>query len=160
MKLRACAAAVFLLQSVVGWIKSDDMTYHYSKIALWGVAELTCGILVFAVPTTPKAFRGMEPSTWFRGLQPWLAPGRKQTKPTSRPRSIVGSPKSREYEQIDDQSIPLPVITSPRPTDQQYGIICTTDIVITETYEYTHTHPDRSTRYPWTNSTGEEEHKL
>lgn len=154
--IRSCGAAIALLEAIIGWIQSDDMTYYYSGVGLWGVAELTCGFLVFSVPSAPKAFRDVKPTRWFLELQSLAGSSVKRLMGSPRqssnwPRPVLGSQKPREYEAIEERgSIRLRDITSPRPTDQQYGIVCTTDIVVTETYD--DNRPiDHTLPYPWNN---------
>lgn len=145
------------LKAIVGWIESDDMTYYYSGVGLWGVAELTCGILVFTVPLTPKAFRDMQLSKWIARLTSSVNPSKRQLrrpahiKISNWPRSAIRSPNPREYAEIDELgTIRAPTMTSPRPTDLQYGIVCTTDIIVTESFESDIA--EYGTRYPWNSS--------
>ncbi|KAI0138630.1 hypothetical protein F4776DRAFT_619273 [Hypoxylon sp. NC0597] len=151
----ACIAAGCLLQAIVEWIKSDDMTYHYSSVALWAIAETTCGVLIFCVPAAPKAFRGLEPSSWFSRINLWRPINRirrsKRKEPDVWPHSGLGSLKPRQYQSIDgSNSIILQHgLGSGRPTDQQYGIVCVTDILVTESYEDNRVDGQRNTRYPW-----------
>lgn len=134
----ACIAAACLLEAIVEWILSDDMTYHYSSVALWAIAESTCGMLVFCVPAAPKAFRNLELSRRLSAIRSWVRiPMPKMTTQSRRgegntwPQTGLRSLKPRTYQSIDEPS----AITL-RPTDQQYGIICTTDIMVTESYEH------------------------
>ncbi|KAI1741634.1 hypothetical protein F4680DRAFT_446639 [Xylaria scruposa] len=125
----AVIAAGFLIDAVVSWTKTGDMTYYYSSVALWGIAETTCGILVFCVPFAPRLYQDINFSKWFGSL--------KRTKwfQESRPRAS----KQRYYQEIDEMGgIHLREFGSPRPTDRQYGISVTTDIVVTESYEPGH----------------------
>lgn len=52
-------------------MQSDDMTYHFSSVALLASAELACGILVFSIPVIPKAFVGMKVPNWVPSLRFW-----------------------------------------------------------------------------------------
>ncbi|OTA97789.1 hypothetical protein M434DRAFT_26525 [Hypoxylon sp. CO27-5] len=156
----ACIAAGCLLVAIVEWIRSDDMTYHYSSVALWAIAETTCGVLIFCVPAAPKAFLGLEPSTWFSRLK--LSSRNWSRRSTRReqdvwPQSGLVSLKPRQYQSIDgSNSMILPHRPgSDRPTDQQYGIICTTDIIVTETYEDNYLKDQRNNRRPWLPGVGE-----
>ncbi|GAP85387.2 hypothetical protein SAMD00023353_1001270 [Rosellinia necatrix] len=133
-------ASAFLLDSIVKWNKSDDMTYHYSAVVLWAIAEMTGGILVFCAPMLPKVFRELGLPRCLSGCVATASSIMSRVKwsrpaPDGRqPRSKMTS-KSRDYEEIDESgSVRLQALGSPRPTDRQYGIAVTTDIVVTETY--------------------------
>ncbi|KAI3322569.1 hypothetical protein HD806DRAFT_536407 [Xylariaceae sp. AK1471] len=153
--LLATIASAFLIDAVVKWNMSSDMTYHYSGVALWAIAEMTCGILVFCIPVVPKLCQGWEPSKWFVGLVPssssllsrvkWP----RKTEVERQPRSRIS--KSRNYAEINESdSIRLRGYGSPRPTDDQYGITVTTDIMVTESAK---SRPEEDRQYlPWIDS--------
>ncbi|KAI1260125.1 hypothetical protein F5Y18DRAFT_261077 [Xylariaceae sp. FL1019] len=148
----AIIAAGFLVQSVADWIATKDMVYYYSGVALWGIAEITCGILVFCVPFTPRLFRGLGLSSWLVSNIPeqlssirapeWL----QKTTDSERQSRSRGT---RDYHELDDAgNIHLRGYGSPRPTDRQYGIAVTTDIVVTETFEPPYDKLEDS-QHPW-----------
>ncbi|OTB19469.1 hypothetical protein K445DRAFT_38483, partial [Daldinia sp. EC12] len=56
----ACIAAICLLVSIVNWVKSNDLTYYYSAVALWAIAESTCGTLIFCALVIPKLFQSLK----------------------------------------------------------------------------------------------------
>lgn len=149
----ACVAAGGLLQAISGWILSEDMSYHYSGVALWAIAESTCGILIFCVPAAPSAFRDWQTPRWFLRLKSWVESSMKNRRRSMRrdqrpwPRTTLASMKPHEYESINEaHPIVLQEMSSMRPTDQQYGIICTTDILITESYDR---RDQPNNGYPW-----------
>ncbi|KAI1464034.1 uncharacterized protein F4812DRAFT_444299 [Daldinia caldariorum] len=152
----ACIAACCLLEAIVEWIKSDDMTYHYSAVALWAIAESTCGMLIFCVPVVPKVFRGLELSKRIPSIIKWLNLPISKIKRSTRsvqntwPPTGFGLQKPRRYQSIDEpNSINLRGIESSRPTDRQYGIVCTTDITVTETYDNSPRKDRWSNQYGW-----------
>ncbi|KAI1205342.1 uncharacterized protein F4807DRAFT_464819 [Annulohypoxylon truncatum] len=152
----ACIAAGCLLDAILEWRRSDDMTYHYSSVALWAIAESTCGILIFCVPAAPKAFIGLKPRAWLSRLGSWTGSFMKRKrlstirKEDTWSRTALGSLKPRKYQSIDEpNSIILQGVGSGRPTDQQYGIICTTDIIVTEAYENNHRRGQQRNQFPW-----------
>ncbi|KAI1347994.1 hypothetical protein F5Y01DRAFT_307120 [Xylaria sp. FL0043] len=136
----ATIASAFLFHAIFKWNQSDDMTYHYSAVVLWAVAEMTCGILVFCIPVVPKLAQVLSipkclssfiasASAVVGGIK-WPA----QFDDERQSRSRIS--KTREYAEISESgSLRLRELGSPRPTDRQYGIAVTTDIVITESFD-------------------------
>ncbi|KAI1328456.1 hypothetical protein F5Y16DRAFT_398387 [Xylariaceae sp. FL0255] len=126
----ATIASLFLIIAIVQWRSSSDMTYHYSGVALWAIAEMTCGILVFCAPVVPKFCQGLH-VRWISGL---MSSGSSLAQKVSWPSSSLDRhprSKSRDYREIDEsKSIRLHAYGSPRPTDRQYGIFVTTDIIV------------------------------
>ncbi|KAI1123811.1 hypothetical protein F5Y10DRAFT_251096 [Nemania abortiva] len=53
----ATLAAGFRLEASVRYLQSADKAYTFAIVALWGIAELTCAMLIFCVPSIPKIFR-------------------------------------------------------------------------------------------------------
>ncbi|GAW11907.1 hypothetical protein ANO14919_012600 [Xylariales sp. No.14919] len=53
----AIVSAAFRVHASVRFFRSKDKTYLVSSVALWGIAELTCGILIYCMPSIPKIFR-------------------------------------------------------------------------------------------------------
>ncbi|KAI1737680.1 hypothetical protein F4680DRAFT_467961 [Xylaria scruposa] len=58
----ACVAAGARLGSTISYMHSDDITYSYSSVALWTVAEVTCGFIVFSVTGLSKSFASFNNS--------------------------------------------------------------------------------------------------
>ncbi|KAJ2992348.1 hypothetical protein NUW58_g2196 [Xylaria curta] len=149
----AIAASGFLLDAVVAWIRTNDMTYYYSSVALWAIAEITCGILVSCVPFVPRLVRDIDLSKWFANVPPlgksitrrrvWFQEPSGERQP--RPRIS----NQHNYREIGETGgIRLRGVGSPRPTDRQYGIAVTTDIVVTESYKSDHVKLE-DLQYPW-----------
>ncbi|GAW21426.1 hypothetical protein ANO14919_109450 [Xylariales sp. No.14919] len=54
-------AGGFKADASVRLYESDDKTYQTSSVAVWAIAEVTCALLVFCVPSIPKIFRDSGP---------------------------------------------------------------------------------------------------
>ncbi|KAI0388599.1 hypothetical protein F5Y17DRAFT_452214 [Xylariaceae sp. FL0594] len=160
----ATIASAFLIKAVAKWNTSQDMTYHYSAVALWAIAEMTCGILVFSIPIVPKIYQGLNPVRWFGWVGPFRARlsgwvkrrGHVQSERQSRTRTRIA--RSRNYAMMNDSDrVGLhDDYGSPRPTDRQYGITVTTDIVVTEAVK---PRPEEQPRryLPWLDSASDVE---
>lgn len=55
MMNRACASAAGRCYSTAAIDYKDDAAYGISTVFLWGVVEMTCLLVVFCVPSVPKA---------------------------------------------------------------------------------------------------------
>ncbi|KAI1299882.1 hypothetical protein F5Y03DRAFT_365031 [Xylaria venustula] len=64
----ACISAGARLVYTVGYLNSEDVTYSYSSVALWTVAEVTCGFIVFSVTGISKSFTSFKHSRLFTRL--------------------------------------------------------------------------------------------
>ncbi|KAI1408870.1 hypothetical protein F5Y13DRAFT_99042 [Hypoxylon sp. FL1857] len=53
----ACIAASFRLAASIQFLHLEDVTYAYGAIILWSCTEITCGALIFCMPSVPKAFK-------------------------------------------------------------------------------------------------------
>ncbi|KAI1652663.1 hypothetical protein F4813DRAFT_303643 [Daldinia decipiens] len=134
----ACIAAIGLFTSMVNWVKSNDLTYHYSAVALWAIAESTCGTMIFCAPVIPKLFKGLK-LKWASTVNSWVSsPVSYWVRRSAKRRDDIWTPAGlgsdpRQYRHIDESnSTVLGRFETARPTDQQYGIVCTTDILVTE----------------------------
>ncbi|KAI0390774.1 hypothetical protein F5Y17DRAFT_443241 [Xylariaceae sp. FL0594] len=58
----ACLAAGARLGATVSYIHSDDVTYSYSSVALWTVAEVTCAFFVFSITGLSRSFASFKNS--------------------------------------------------------------------------------------------------
>ncbi|KAI0107072.1 hypothetical protein GGR51DRAFT_517274 [Nemania sp. FL0031] len=136
----AIVAAGFLINAVISWIHTDDMTYYYSSVTLWGIAETTCGILVFSVPYAPRFFQDIDFPTWLVNFFPikLFPDGRAEWRqePSGEQQSYPHVSKQGDYREIVETGrMHLGGCRSLRRADRQYGIAVTTDIVVTESYE-------------------------
>ncbi|KAI1346165.1 hypothetical protein F5Y01DRAFT_322061 [Xylaria sp. FL0043] len=53
----AIISAAFRMHASIRFFTSKDKTYQVSSAALWGIAELTCGVLIYCVPSIPGIIR-------------------------------------------------------------------------------------------------------
>ncbi|KAI1101333.1 hypothetical protein F4804DRAFT_316239 [Jackrogersella minutella] len=67
----ACVAAAFRLASSLRFYKSKDTTYTFSGLALWCLAEVTCGFIVFCGPSAPKTVGHLELQELASSLRSW-----------------------------------------------------------------------------------------
>lgn len=67
----AIVAAIFRLVSSLQFYKSKDTSYTFSGLALWCLAEVTCGFIVFCGPSAPKTVGHLELQELASGLRSW-----------------------------------------------------------------------------------------
>ncbi|KAI0976958.1 hypothetical protein F4678DRAFT_480372 [Xylaria arbuscula] len=126
----ACVAAGFRIQSTVAWIKSRDMSFHFSAISLWAIGEITAAILVFSIPVAPMALKGF---TFIDKLKKSKRGSREQIS------SYVGLPasRSRHYHSLgEERELNHVTRETPQlapPIYQTRGIMRTTEITTSET---------------------------
>ncbi|KAI2636173.1 hypothetical protein GGS21DRAFT_489887 [Xylaria nigripes] len=127
-------AAAFLLGAVVDWIHTGDMTYYYSSVALWSVAETTCGIMIFSVPFVPRFLRDISSSKASTNVTPLHSTSTRRGECSGEHDSEMRSARRiSKHDYLEVQEVRR-TYGSPRPTDRQYGIAVTTDIIVT-TYQ-------------------------
>ncbi|XXG97442.1 hypothetical protein Hte_003743 [Hypoxylon texense] len=66
-----CVSAGFKLAASVPYNTSRDTTYTFAALTLWSLAELTCGILVFCMPSIPKALKNVKLDGIAVSLKSW-----------------------------------------------------------------------------------------
>jgi hypothetical protein len=110
---RACVSAALRISYSVTFYKGDDRTYNISPVALLCVAEATIGILIYCVPSAPKALAGLK-----RGAQKSTAMITGQSKNSSSGTSAhaihVKQHQREGYKEIDE--LPLTTLGSTRVT--------------------------------------------
>ncbi|KAI0844146.1 hypothetical protein F5Y00DRAFT_249447 [Daldinia vernicosa] len=157
----ACIAAVGLFAAIINWVESNDLTYHYSAVALWAIAESTCGTMIFCAPVIPKLFRGLKlkwastVSSWASSpIFHWVRRSARKSEDIWAPTGLGSDP--RQYRHIDESnSTDLGKFEAARPTDQQYGIVCTTDILVTESRDADFVTDQRGKQSSWLSSVQE-----
>ncbi|KAI0972007.1 hypothetical protein F4678DRAFT_460836 [Xylaria arbuscula] len=103
--LLGCVAAIFRLVATIHYSFSPDVTYNFSAVGLWAVAEITCGILVFSVPTAPKAFAGLGKLKSLASAQSWSSRSQGDGKPFPPRSSANKRSKPRMYEELDESQL-------------------------------------------------------
>ncbi|KAH9907513.1 hypothetical protein F4778DRAFT_544867 [Xylariomycetidae sp. FL2044] len=147
----ACIAAGCRIQANVQWIRSEDMTYHFSAVALWAIAEMTCGILILCIPNAPKALHSLGIPKWIISFSSWATVSTARLRWTRRStrwsQSNIPPTGPRTYETIDgheSDAIGLTGMTSPPSDHHPSGILRTTDITTTAEARLS-----QGPQYPW-----------
>ncbi|KAI0424306.1 hypothetical protein F5Y09DRAFT_353572 [Xylaria sp. FL1042] len=69
----AIVAAAFRVHASIRFFSSKDKTYQVTSVALWGIAELTCGILIYCFPSIPGIIRDSRQShKSFKSVALWI----------------------------------------------------------------------------------------
>ncbi|KAI0014735.1 hypothetical protein F4780DRAFT_788472 [Xylariomycetidae sp. FL0641] len=79
----ALLSAGFRVDASSRFLRTEDKTYDITEVAFWALAELTCAILIFCVPSIPKIFKDSKLSTKLpQALVSWfsLSGGRSATR--------------------------------------------------------------------------------
>lgn len=74
---------------------------------------MTCGFLVFCIPSIPKAFMGLGLSKFFSTLKSMASSGRDKSEQSSRngPRARIGQPSdSNDYRKLHGDPVSLQTI--------------------------------------------------
>jgi hypothetical protein len=163
--IAACAAAGCRIQAALTLMRSEDVTYHFSAVALWGIAELTCGFLVFSIPAVPRAVMSLTLPGWVLSIRSWagstsgrLRESRTSSGKSSRPRMPML--KSGEYHNIDKGTqVQLKPIAdrgaggkgegSLAGFSSNSGILRTTNFTAVETYGPHPTKDETHLQQPW-----------
>ncbi|KAI0552506.1 hypothetical protein F4679DRAFT_534337 [Xylaria curta] len=139
--IAACLSAAFRIQTTLEWQKSRDMSYHFSAITLWGIAEITWAILVFSIPAIPMAFKDFHAPMWFSSWRSWVASSVERLKATDKRSGVALShtnsiTASQEHQCIKGQPGPEPIqlesLERITRIYQPQGKIRTTEIVAEE----------------------------
>ncbi|RYP57203.1 hypothetical protein DL769_009633 [Monosporascus sp. CRB-8-3] len=133
--LMACASAAVRLNAGVQAYRSPDQTYSIAPIALWCMAEMTCGFLIFSLPGAPKVF-GADGCGGRFATKAGIRSSESMSKRAWR--SNIASFASRNrYHEVDDQGMNLQPIrsggvglseSSPAKATPTEGILRTTRI--------------------------------
>ncbi|KAI0133844.1 hypothetical protein BJ170DRAFT_176810 [Xylariales sp. AK1849] len=150
--LLACVAAAFRLQVTIAYGHATDATYNVGDLIFWAMAEMTCGFFVICVPCIPKI---LHDTGIIRGIKRRLGMTTRATNPT---RGYYGSTKTsgtgrklpttttKEYYQLDEDSVPMGDIKSSESTEHLRQekcavpgrIIRTTRITVDESTDVNH----------------------
>ncbi|KAI8631911.1 hypothetical protein F5Y19DRAFT_422503 [Xylariaceae sp. FL1651] len=81
----AIISAGFRVDASLRFFWSKDRTYQIATVSFWAIAELTCAILVFCVPSIPKIFRDSRSFIKIpTSLITWFKPAAKRIESSSR----------------------------------------------------------------------------
>ncbi|KAI0555031.1 hypothetical protein F4679DRAFT_525800 [Xylaria curta] len=121
--ISACTAAAYRLYASIEFLQKADATYIIGDVALGAEAEAMCAILIFYVPTLPKAFKNVRnPFTLLASV-------------FSRPESYTGA--SSVEPPFDFNGHIESVLLHPQRTYiPQMSILRTTQITINRGYDY------------------------
>lgn len=120
----ACIAGGFRLAASLQFYKSKDVSYTFSTLALWCLAEATCGFIIFCGPAMPRALSGSELAGLVTNLRSWAGSSVRKlvssgssnkdlSFPAIRRRSRSRSSLSR-HENSLEKTNPPPVPSVPR----------------------------------------------
>ncbi|KAI0439389.1 hypothetical protein F4803DRAFT_46883 [Xylaria telfairii] len=104
-----CVSALVRLIFTITSLHADDITYAYSAVGLWTVAEITCGFIVFSVIATSKSFASFKRGkiiSRFRSQQNSTIGGPSgHQSPSTRWKFVRSiSAKSNDYSEIERQN--------------------------------------------------------
>jgi hypothetical protein len=57
----ACTAAAIRMAVSIQWYHSEDSVYSLGSVTLWAIAEMTCMLIAFCVPTAKNVFQKKSP---------------------------------------------------------------------------------------------------
>lgn len=103
--LLGCVAASFRLVESIQYAISPDVTYTFSALSLAAIGETTAGILVFSVPTAPKAFAALGRLTSFVPSRTWSDRSSRDGKPFPPRSGRSKRSKPWPYEELDDSRL-------------------------------------------------------
>ncbi|CAH0052153.1 unnamed protein product [Clonostachys solani] len=151
--LMACACAAVRLQAGLHLYHSEDRTYSIAPIALWCMAEMTCGYLIYSLPCAPKVY---GPKGWigkFVVRAGFMSSGGSTSQGLSQSshwRSKNPNSSTNGYYQVDDtvqlQALP-PARSNHNKMDPEDGIVRTTRIEATNEPRMYGTGADRDPRW-------------
>ncbi|KAI1173830.1 hypothetical protein F4777DRAFT_556457 [Nemania sp. FL0916] len=129
----ACVSASYRLYASINYLIRSDEVYGISAIAIGSEAEIVCAILVFYVPTIPKAFKNRK------------SPFRLLTSIFPRPKSFASTTgASRHKERQDGQYERIYLTETHRSDEGPQGIVAPPPHAIIRT---THIHIDEESGY-------------
>ena len=124
------------IQAAASWMQSDDMTYHFSSVAVWASAELACSMLVFSIPAVPKAFANVKVPAWLSSIRSWSRPHTPaQSQQIKRSRAGwtgIGATRPRQYQNIGDGSSTRNIMAPGTPEGQESVHIVEMGSVVTK----------------------------
>ncbi|KAI1489288.1 hypothetical protein F5X96DRAFT_17426 [Biscogniauxia mediterranea] len=164
-------SAGFRLASIVQFTTSSDALFTFTVLGLWTTAEMTCGTIVFCVPSIPQASASLGLPKIISSLKPWghTLTGKSKGSSSGNYSSSLGNNEGRpgQYHKLEGCGrglIPLhnlesttdstlkPIPSgSPNPVQEHPGILRTTLITSTSHEDTDHATPDAQSpcQHPW-----------
>ncbi|KAI0598025.1 hypothetical protein F4775DRAFT_592778 [Biscogniauxia sp. FL1348] len=166
-------SAGFRLYSIVQFTTAPDKLFAFTVLGLWTTAEMTCGIIVFCVPSVPRAFVTLGLPKIISSLKPWACARAGKPKGSSTENSWSSlsnnERRPRQYLKLEGRGrgpglVPLQdleptlgsALKSPRsghpdPIQEYPGILRTTVITSTSYEDTGHVTPDAQffCQHPW-----------
>ncbi|KAI0386881.1 hypothetical protein F5Y04DRAFT_288684 [Hypomontagnella monticulosa] len=181
----ACVSAGFKLAASIPYNTSRDTSYTFAALALWSLAEITCGILIFCMPSIPKTIGDLRISGLASSLRSWAGSSMEKLK-RSRSGSVTqvswrgiksrasksSMQQDRAYRQMDKNIPPLPTEKSEPKTSgaesvvserqvtsnsNEATIVRTTQFTADEAYGLDVSSDEYSRQHPWVVGQGEEQ---
>ncbi|KAJ8133518.1 hypothetical protein O1611_g108 [Lasiodiplodia mahajangana] len=126
--LLACLAAGARLGSTISYMHSDDVTYSYSSVALWTVAEVTCGFIVFSVTGLSKSFASFKNSKLMSRLRARYnpttgVPGENGSNQSQRKLIRPTSSQGDEHSEVDPHPFEPMELSNPREAPRTVVIL-------------------------------------
>ncbi|KAI2609365.1 uncharacterized protein GGS25DRAFT_484411 [Hypoxylon fragiforme] len=134
----ACVAAAFRLAASLEFYNSRDTSYTFSGLALWCLAEVTCGFIVLCGPSALNTIRHLQIQQLATRMRFWAgSPVRKFTSPGGSSRNSISSitrkqsnsslsQKSLDHEEYDTIAmvpwIPVSHDSNPPYTQPEYAL--------------------------------------
>ncbi|KAJ8131781.1 hypothetical protein O1611_g1846 [Lasiodiplodia mahajangana] len=72
----AIISASFKVSAAVPYNASNDTTYSFAALVLWSFSEASCGIIIFCLPSIPKALGSLSLSEVTASLKSWAGASR------------------------------------------------------------------------------------
>ncbi|KAI1078775.1 hypothetical protein F5B20DRAFT_192027 [Whalleya microplaca] len=105
--LFAIASACCRVIWTVWLLRSDDIIYRVTALGLWVSAEMTCGIIVFCVPSVPKAVASLNSFKIWNSFKSWPRFSESTPKDFNTDPSLSNNSQN-SYQKLDGQSsLPL-----------------------------------------------------
>ncbi|OTA60262.1 hypothetical protein K449DRAFT_435351 [Hypoxylon sp. EC38] len=177
-KRKACISAGFKVAASIPYNSSRDTTYTFAALALWSLAEITCGILVFCMPSIPKTLSELRFADMASSLKSLARSSTEKLKrsrsgsttqvmwPTvkSRPSKSSLFQRKGRYQQMDGSIPPIPTresesVSAGESTAKQNlasldgdgpAIVRTTQFTTDEIYGLNIADDEYNRQHPWT----------
>ncbi|KAI1130712.1 hypothetical protein F5Y10DRAFT_288820 [Nemania abortiva] len=86
----AIISASFKVSAAVPYNASNDTTYSFAALVLWSFSEASCGIIIFCLPSIPKALGNLSLSGFTASLKSWAGASRELLHKTRSPSTGQG----------------------------------------------------------------------